>query len=301
MKKNGIHNFSVIIPARNEAESLLPLITRIRNLYQNAEIIVINDGSTDDTGDIAIQHADVHIHHPISLGNGAAIKAGARKASHNVLVMLDADGQHQPEDIKDLLAGISQGNSMVVGARSPDSQASFARKIANSLYNKLASYITGIRISDLTSGFRAVDRAKFMTYIELLPNGFSYPTTITMAFFRAGYTVKYVPIIARKRSGKSHIRIFSDGTRFFLIIMKIGTLYSPLKIFFPMSLAFFILGISYYTYTYTTSGQFTNMGALLFINSVLIFLIGLISEQITALMYLIHSRRINDDNQQTRD
>jgi hypothetical protein len=174
---------------------------------------------------------------------------------------------------------------MVVGAREAKSQASWGRWLANGFYNWLSSWVVGHRIADLTSGFRAIKADKFREFISLLPNGFSYPTTITMAFFRAGYTVGYIPIIAHKRIGKSHIKPLRDGIRFLLIIFKIGTLYAPLKLFGPLSLGFFSLGLGYYSYTFLTAGRFTNMGTLLFITSLLIFLIGLVSEQITQLLY----------------
>jgi hypothetical protein len=175
---------------------------------------------------------------------------------------------------------------MVVGARSADSQASFGRWCANSFYNGLSSWMVGHRIADLTSGFRAVKADKFKEFLYLLPNGFSYPTTITMTFFRAGYSVGYIPIVAHTRIGKSHIKLLRDGVRFLLIIFKIGTLYAPLKLFGSLSLGFFILGMSYYIHTFATAGRFTNMGVLLFITSILIFLIGLVSEQITQLLYV---------------
>jgi len=198
---------------------------------------------------------------------------------------MDADGQHQPEDIPRLLTRLGEGHDMVVGARNRTGQASLGRWLANALYNRLSSWMVGRPILDLTSGFRAVRRTRFLEFLYLLPNGFSYPTTITMAFFRAGYSVTYEPIAVLERLGKSHIRLLKDGLRFFLIIFRVGTLYSPLKIFTPISLFFFGLGAGYYLYTFFTSGRFTNMSALLLIASLLIFLIGLVSEQITMLLY----------------
>ncbi len=287
-------SLSIILPAKNEAPSLIRLLPELRRRYPEAEIIVINDGSTDNTVEICEQNEVKCVKHAHSLGNGAAIKHGARFASGKVLVFMDADGQHDPADIDILLERLYSGFDMVVGARDSASQASLARRIGNGLYNRMASWIVQHPIRDLTSGFRVVRAKKFRRFLYLLPNGFSYPTTITMSFFRAGYLVDYLPITANKRKGKSHINLVADGARFLLIIFKIGTLYSPLKIFVPISFFFFLTSIGYYSYTYFMAARFTNMGVLLFITSVLIFLIGLISEQITTLMY--QNQHIENEN-----
>jgi len=277
---------SIIIPAKNEGAALDLFLESLRESYRDAEIIVVDDGSNDQTSDIAAAAGCRVVRHPYSKGNGAAIKTGARHASGQVLVFMDGDGQHRPEDISRLLARLDEGYDMVVGARvSRKSQAGLHRAVANGFYNRFASWMTGHEVMDLTSGFRVVKAGLFRRFLYLLPNGFSYPTTITMSFFRSGYSVAYEPIEVDKRIGKSHIRLWRDGVRFLLIIFKIGTLFSPLKLFLPISLAFFVTGLSYYAYTYSVSGRFTNMSALLFITTVLVFLIGLVSEQITALMY----------------
>lgn len=278
-------HISIVLPAKNEARSLATLLPAVRASQPEAEILVIDDGSTDGTGSQPLSAGAKSIRHPYSIGNGAAIKTGARHAGGEILVFMDADSQHDPADIARLLAKLDEGYDMVVGARNSSSQASLGRSWANRLYNWLASWMVGQRVADLTSGLRAVRADKFHEFIHLLPNGFSYPTTITMAFFRAGYSVGYLPIVAATRIGKSHIRPLRDGVRFFLIIFRIGVLYSPLKLFLPISAASFLLGMSYYSYTYITIGRFTNMSALLFSTSILIFLMGLVAEQITMLMY----------------
>jgi len=276
---------TLLLPARNEAANLATLLPRLQQACPGAEILVIDDGSVDDTAALCVQYRVQRLTHPYSMGNGAAIKTGARQATGEILVFLDADGQHDPADIPRLLAKLDEGYDMAVGARDHTSQASLGRNLANRIYNRIASWMTNHRIADLTSGFRAVRADKFREFLYLLPNGFSYPTTITMAFFRAGYPVAYVPITAARRQGKSHLKPLQDGVRFLLIIFKIGTLYSPLKVFFPMSLFFFLSGLGYYLHTFITAGRFTNMSALLLSTSVLIFALGLLSEQITNLIY----------------
>lgn len=276
---------SIIIPAKNEEAGLHRILPELCATYSNAEIIISNDGSTDGTKRVAEEYGCKVVSSPYSMGNGAAIKRGARAAQGDILVMMDADGQHQPDDVGLLLNKLHDGYDMVVGARDAAGQASRPRAWANRFYNCLASLVSGHNVEDLTSGFRAVKADKFREYLYLLPNGFSYPTTSTMAFFRNAYAVCYVPISAEERTGRSHIKPLRDGLRFLLIIFKIATLYSPLKLFVPIAMAFLATGLAYYGYTYTAHGRFTNMSTLLLSASVIIFLIGLISEQITALTY----------------
>jgi len=276
---------SIILPARNEAAGLSRLLPVLVEAFPSTEIIVVNDGSTDQTAEIARQHGATVLTHPYSMGNGAAIKSGTRRAHGSVLVFMDADGQHKVEDIRQLLAKLDEGYEMAVGARHWDTQASRGRAIANRIYNRLASYMTGRRIEDLTSGFRAARARHFKRFLYLLPNGFSYPTTCTMAFFRSGLPVAYVPIRAEQREGKSHIRLFEDGLRFLVIILKVGTLFSPMRLFMPISAGLFTLALSYYGWTYFNYHRFTNMSALLFLSSLLCFLIGMLAELVSSLHY----------------
>ena len=277
---------SIVLPAKNEAEGLARTLPALRQLYPDAEVIVVNDGSSDRSAEIAAEQGVRVLSSPYSMGNGASIKRGARAAGGEILVFMDADGQHDPSHIAALLDKLAEGYDMVVGARDGSGQANFHRGAANSLYNRLASWMTGHAVADLTSGFRAVRADKFREFLHLLPNGFSYPTTSTMAFFRSAYPVAYVPIPVAQRVGQgSHIRLLRDGIRFLLIIFKIATLYSPLKLFVPVSGGFFLIGLAYYAWTFATMGRFTNMSTLLFSAAVIVFLIGLVSEQITALTY----------------
>lgn len=285
-KQPGVEmRISVVLPAKNEAGGLPRTLERLREVLPEAEVIVVDDGSTDQTAALAAGLGARVLSSPYSMGNGAAIKRGARAATGDVIVFMDADGQHDPADARRLLDKLAEGYDMVVGARNWEGQAGVSRGLANTFYNWLASRMTGFPVKDLTSGFRAVRADKFREFLYMLPNGFSYPTTSTMAFFRSAYSVAYEPIPVSKRIGRSHIRPVRDGIRFLLIIFKIATLYSPLKLFAPTALVFFLTGLGYYGSTFITQGRFTNMSALLLSASVIIFLIGLISEQITTLMY----------------
>lgn len=280
-----MNQLSIILPAKNEAPALAALLPQLRAAHPAAEIIVVDDGSTDDTRNICENNGVQCLSSPYSMGNGAAIKRGTRAATGDILVFMDGDGQHDPADVARLLDQLDRGYDMVVGARDWSSQAGVGRGIANTVYNWLATKMTGHAVLDLTSGFRAVRADKFREFLHLLPNGFSYPTTSTMAFFRSAYAVAYVPITAAQRVGKSHIRPIKDGIRFLLIIFKIATLYSPLKLFLPASAVFFLLGCANYAWTYSHYGRLTNGSMLMWSACVIVFLIGLISEQITGLIY----------------
>jgi len=277
-------NVSVILPVHNEESALAQLISGIKINVPDAEIIVVDDGSTDASAAIAHEAGVRVINHPYKIGNGAAIKTGIRHATGDTLICMDGDGQHDPSDLQALLKDASEYD-MIVGARSKGAHANIFRLFANTFYNFLASYITKFTIKDLTSGFRVIKRETAMRYLCLLPNTFSYPTTITLSLLRSGRSISYVPITVHKRVGSSKIRILHDGFNFLLIIIKITTLYSPLHVFLPLSALFFLLGIANYIYTYISSNSFTNMSAMCIIASLMIFLMGLISEQITQMRY----------------
>ena len=286
----NVQKVSVIIPAFNEEKTIGEIVNRIRGYLPEAEIIVINDGSEDDTAKIAHDSGAIVFSHPYNIGNGAAIKSGIRTATGEVLVFMDGDGQHDPADIVKMLACFPDYD-MVVGARTGSGQASFGRAAGNTVYNWLASYVTKFSVKDLTSGFRAVKADIARSFLYLLPNTYSYPTTITLGVLRNGNSVKYLPIKTQKRTqGKSHIRLFHDGVRFFMIITRIATLYSPMRVFLPVSFVLFVLGLLRYIYTFVVEGRFTNMSALFLVSSVTIFMMSLISEQICQMRY---ERRVN--------
>jgi len=274
---------SIIIPVFNEADNLAEVIGKVQLLQlPSAEIIVVDDGSTDGSAEIAMAAGANVVRHPYNIGNGAAVKSGMRAAKGRFILLMDGEGQHKPEDIPKLCAEAANYH-MVVGARGKGSKLRFHRYVANTVYNLLASYVTRFKVQDLTSGFRLLSRREALRYIDLLPNTFSYPTTLTLAFLRSGLTVKYVPIQSLYRSGQSKITLITDGIRFLLIITKIATLFAPFRVFLPVSLFFFVGGIANYIYTYVTQNRFTNMSVFALTTSVIIFMLGLISEQIALL------------------
>jgi glycosyltransferase involved in cell wall biosynthesis len=281
--------FSLVIPAYNEADTIASVISRahqvMKKLERAYEIIVVDDGSQDATAERAHYACARVISHPYNIGNGAAVKTGIRNARGEVLVMLDGDGQHAPEDIPRLLKKLGPYD-MVVGARTHESDTSLHRDVANRIYNWFATYVCGRKIEDLTSGFRAVKADIARGFVYLLPNTFSYPTTITLATVRSGYSLAYVPIKTVRRVGSSKIKLLRDGSRFFLIILKVATLFSPLKVFVPVSIFMFLLGFGYGLFKVIVLGaRYGPTSAMLMTMSVLVFLVGLVSEQVTQLRF----------------
>ncbi|MDD2464665.1 MAG: glycosyltransferase family 2 protein [Desulfobulbus sp.] len=284
MEQKKKYEVTVLLPAYNEEGVIGSTVEKIRALHPDFEILVVDDGSTDNTLQEAMAAGANVWPHPYNIGNGAAVKTGLRCAQGEWVVMMDADGQHQPEDIARLLE-LKDQFDMVVGARTSQSETSIHRDLANWVYNKFASYVTRFKVQDLTSGFRLVRLSVAKQFIYLLPNTFSYPSTLTLGYLRSGRSVKYIPIQTKVRTGKSKIKLLRDGARFFLIITKISTLFSPFRVFLPMSFFFFVTGICYYAYTFITQGRFTNMSALLFNSAIIVFMIGLVAEQISQMRY----------------
>jgi glycosyltransferase involved in cell wall biosynthesis len=275
---------TIVIPAMNEGRSVGTLVRDLRAAARWQEILVIDDGSSDDTGRQAEDAGATVIRHPYNKGNGASVKTGIREAAGRFILIIDGDGQHQPADALRLIARLTEYD-LVVGARSSASQAGWRRRLGNGILNFLASYLTGRQIPDLTSGFRAARRNGLLEFLHLLPNGFSAPTTTTLAFIRAGYSVHFEPVAALPREGASKIRLGSDGARFFLILLKVMTIFSPLRIFIPISITAFAIGAAYAAWTIVTQSHVTNSSVLLILLSVVIFLIGLVSEQISSLRF----------------
>ncbi len=275
---------SIIIPAFNESESIAEVIGVLRGAAAWHEIIVVDDGSTDGTGEQAAAAGATVVRHAYNIGNGAAVKNGIRRATGEFVLIVDADGQHPPEDALRLVAKLGHYD-LVIGARSIETQASQARRAGNGALNRLASYLTGREIPDLTSGFRGARASGMREFLHLLPNGFSTPTTTTLAFLKGGYSVTFEPIHARQRSGQSKIRLARDGAKFLMIIFKMITLFSPLRIFMPISLVSFVAGAAYAVWTVATQQHVTNSSVLLILFAVVVFLVGLVSEQISALRF----------------
>jgi glycosyltransferase involved in cell wall biosynthesis len=288
---------SVIIPAYNEAAVIGEVVDGVFEVLEQAgyscEVLVVDDGSDDNTASIAKAAGACIVGHPYNIGNGAAVKTGIRTAQGAVLVMMDGDGQHLPEDIPRLLEKIGPYD-MVVGARTRESETELHRDIANRIYNWLATYISGRKINDLTSGFRAIKADIARGFVYLLPNTFSYPTTITLATVRSGYSLLYVPIKAARRVGESKIKLFRDGSRFLLILLRIATFFSPLKVFVPVSILLFLLGFGYGLFKVVALGsRYGPTSAMLMTMSIVVFLVGLVSEQVAQLRFdrsEVHSR-----------
>lgn len=287
--EGDIPEISVIIPLFNEVDALPSVINRLRPVLEGMkliyEIIVVDDGSDDGTKDILPSAGVRVITHPYNMGNGAAVKTGIRQARGRFLVLMDGDGQHAPEDIPFLVEKLTTFD-MVVGARTPASKASLHRNLANLIYNLFASYMCGRRIDDLTSGFRAIKRDLAKRFLYLLPNGFSYPATITLAVVRSGHSLAYIPIMSDRRFGKSKIRLLRDGTRFLLIILRIATLFSPMKIFLPVSALMFLLGFGYGIFRIVSiDSRYGPTSAMLMTMAVVVFMVGLVSEQVAQLRF----------------
>jgi glycosyltransferase involved in cell wall biosynthesis len=275
---------SVIVPAHNEVAAIREVVTGLAAVARWREILVIDDGSTDATGDAARAGGAVVIRHPYRKGNGAAVKTGIRRATGDFILIIDGDGQHRVEDAVRLVGRLGEYD-LVVGARVGSTQATWSRRLGNAALNWLASYLTGHPIPDLTSGLRAARRDALLEFLYLLPNGFSTPTTTTLAFIKAGYNVVFEAISAKPRVGASKIRFVGDGAKFMLIVLRVMTIFSPLRIFVPFSFAALAVGVAYGVWTVVTQSHVTNLTVLLIVLGVVFFLLGLISEQIATLRF----------------
>jgi glycosyltransferase involved in cell wall biosynthesis len=275
---------SIVIPAMNEADAIGSVVSQLRAVAAWREIIVVDDGSADDTAARAREAGACLVRHPYNKGNGAAVKSGIRRASGDFVLIIDADGQHPPEDAQRIVARLGEYD-LVIGARAAATQATAARRAGNAVLNGLASYLTSRPIPDLTSGFRGARTECLREFVHLLPNGFSTPTTTTLAFIKAGYNVAFEPVHARQRTGRSKIRFAHDGARFLLILLKIVTLFSPLRIFLPVSAFSFLAGAIYGFWNIATTGKIPNGSVVLILFAVIVFLVGLVSEQITSLRF----------------
>ena len=288
-----VQRLSIVMPARNESLNLDALLHEVdavlaTTTLQFQEVIVVDDGSTDDTAAIAGRHGARVARHAESLGNGAAVKRGIREAKGDWILLLDGDGQHPPAELPAMLA-MAERYDMVVASRG-GTGGSVHRNFANRVYSRFASYVSDRHIPDLTSGYRLVRADVAKDLVWLLPNTFSYPTTITMSMLRGGWSVGFHPFTVRQRKGKSHVKLFADGSRFFLIILRIATMFSPLRVFLPASLGIAAAGIGWYAWTWFTTGRFTNMAVMLLGQATLLFALGLIAEQIAALRFQNLSR-----------
>jgi glycosyltransferase involved in cell wall biosynthesis len=275
---------SIVIPAYHEASAIGAVVRALCSAAAWHEILVIDDGSNDGTGEAATAAGARVIRHPYNKGNGAAVKTGIRAATGEYVLIIDADGQHPPSDALRLTSRLGEFD-LVIGARSSATQAGMVRRLGNAALNGLAAYLTGREIPDLTSGFRGARRECLREFLHLLPNGFSTPTTTTLAFIKAGYNVTFEPIEARARVGQSKIRLSRDGVKFLLIMFRVITIFSPMRVFLPIAATSFLLGAGYAAWTVITQQHVTNSSVLLINLAVVVFLIGLVSEQISAMRF----------------
>jgi glycosyltransferase involved in cell wall biosynthesis len=275
---------SIVIPALNEEDAIGDVVSALRAEASWREILVVDDGSRDETGPRAARAGADVVRHPYTKGNGAAVKTGIRRAQGEFVLIIDADGQHAPSDARRLVQRLGEYD-LVIGARTAQTQATVGRRLGNQLLNRLASHLTGRLVTDLTSGFRGGRREHLREFLHLMPNGFSTPTTTTLAFIKAGYNVAFEPVDARARIGRSKIRFARDGARFFLILLKVITIFSPLRVFAPISVASFLLGVIYGVMNFAMYGRIPNGAVILILFAVMVFLVGLISEQISALRF----------------
>jgi glycosyltransferase involved in cell wall biosynthesis len=275
---------SIVIPALNEEDAIGDVVSALRAEASWKEILVVDDGSRDETGPRAARAGADVVRHPYTKGNGAAVKTGIRRAQGEFVLIIDADGQHAPSDARRLVQRLGEYD-LVIGARTAQTQATVGRRLGNQLLNRLASHLTGRLVTDLTSGFRGARREHLREFLHLLPNGFSTPTTTTLAFIKAGYNVAFEPVDARARIGRSKIRFARDGARFFLILLKVITIFSPLRVFAPISVASLLLGVIYGVMNFAMYGRIPNGAVILILFAVMVFLVGLISEQISALRF----------------
>lgn len=290
VERTRVKSLSVVVPARNEALNVGGLLDELNHELAQlqlpfCEVIVVDDGSTDETPRLAADRDAKVVTHATGLGNGAAVKRGIREAKGEWILLLDGDGQHPPHELPAMVEMIErQHHDMVVASRGGRG-GSLHRNFANQVYNRLGSYVSGRKIPDLTSGFRLMRTDVAKSLVWLLPNTFSYPTTITMSMLRGGWSVGFHPFQVRQRQGKSHVRLFADGSRFFVIILRIATMFAPLRVFMPASLVTGAFGVAWYLNTWLTEGRFTNMAVLLLTQAMLLFALGLIAEQIAALRF----------------
>jgi glycosyltransferase involved in cell wall biosynthesis len=285
---------SIVIPAYNEGEAigetLTDLFSVIGESTRRYEVIVIDDGSADDTGAMAESNGARVVRHRKNKGYGAALKTGVLASQAEIVVFYDADNQFDPKDIERIVEEAKDADA-VLGARTSKSYAPFSRKGGKKLLSWLANYLSRQKIPDLNCGLRAIHRDVLLGYLHLLPNGFSASTTTTLVLLREGYDVKFVPITVKKRIGKSTVRPLQDGMDTALLVVRLTTLLDPFRVFGPMSFFFFVFGCVW-GLRYLIHGKGLSIASLfLLVSSVIIFFFGLVADQVASLR---RERRYSD-------
>lgn len=287
-------DLTVLLPAYREVVGVGAVVRRIREVLDASswtyEILVVDDGSDDGTATAATAAGARVLVLPANLGNGAAAKAGIREARGRYCCLLDADGQHPPEGIPRLLEHLPTYD-MVVAARTPDSPQQLHRRAANWVFNRFSSYIVSYPIEDLTSGFRVFKTQIARQYLTLLPNRYSYPTTITLAIIRGGYAVKYVPVRTTVPLGRSTLRPVENGVRFLLVLFKIAANFEPGRVLLPVSAFLATLGLGYGAWSIGRHRQFSNGALLLLLMGVFTFLLALVAQKLSTVRSASRSAR----------
>jgi glycosyltransferase involved in cell wall biosynthesis len=280
---------SVVIPAYNEGPRVGAIVRAIRERLPQAEIIVVDDASGDDTSAQAAAAGARVITRPHNVGNGAGVKTGVRAASGEVVVVMDADGQHDPDDLPRLLDHVGRYDMVVATRLDRESQENAVRWLGNGAVNAFGSYLVGMPMLDLTSGYRAFKREVLLEFLHLLPNSFGWPNTSAMALAKAGYHIRFEPVAMRRRQGgRSTQKLFKNGIRNLLIMLRMVSLFAPLRVYFPVALAMFALSLLAYVASVAVNGvwlKIPNATAALFVGGIVVFMFGLLAEQIAGLRF----------------
>jgi glycosyltransferase involved in cell wall biosynthesis len=275
-------NISIIIPAFNEEEVIGSVVQSIHSAFPDSEIIVVNDGSTDNTAAELSKSGVIILNHDLNRGYGASLKTGARAARRDYVLFCDGDGQHSVEDVRRLM-NECDGYDLVVGARKSDSHRPFLRRPGKFVMRKYSEFLAGTKIPDLNSGLRIFKRDTLMRYLHLMPDGFSFSTTSTFTMIKSNRKYKYIPITVQKRIGKSSVRQLKHGPQALMLMLRLAVLFEPLKLFLWIAGILFILSLASLAIDMCSAGGFSDTTVILSIATIIIFMSGLLCDQVSAM------------------